>query len=279
VLFRSALARRLTELDARLGHAQAAERPVAGTEPRALPGDGPAELEAKADILSDQANRLALRAETILGRARDLRARQNLRRHVGQMERDPFSPLEGSKRRALASSASLSMPTGTKVSGAGTPPAGPPPERPGGTSTAMGTSDNSAGTAVAPQVASATPGAAAPPPSFGGATATTSGTPPSPPITTTTPSPSSSGVAVTSPHMTPSPTGLGAVEGALSSQLRDLLDPTTLAEIQRLEATGGAMSNFEALERAGAALKARAERLAQQAATLRARERVEPRAR
>jgi hypothetical protein len=60
---------------------------------------------------------------------------------------------------------------------------------------------------------------------------------------------------------------------ALSTQLRDLLDPTTLAQLQRLEGTGGAANGYEALERAAAGLKARAERLGQQAAELRARAR------
>src|SRR5204863_9029077 len=77
--------------------------PGTGDEPDGLPSDGPTELEAKADILSDQARRLAARGDALLARARDLKSRQNLRRRVGQMERDPFAPLEGSKRRTMAS--------------------------------------------------------------------------------------------------------------------------------------------------------------------------------
>jgi hypothetical protein len=84
-------------------------------------------------------------------------------------------------------------------------------------------------------------------------------------------------VAVSSSVGLPAPTSVSE-SSALSVQLRDLLDPTTLAEIQRLE-TGGAGTSTEALERAGAALKARAERLKQQAAALRASEHAAPRAR
>jgi hypothetical protein len=41
--------------------------------------------------------------------------------------------------------------------------------------------------------------------------------------------------------------------------------------VQRLEATGGASTGYDALERAAAALKARSQRLAEQAAALRAK--------
>jgi hypothetical protein len=271
-----ALARRLTELDARLGHTpdRPADRSMLATEPRALPGDGPAELEAKADILSDESHRLAARAESILGRARDLRTRQNLRRHVGQMERDPFSPLEGSKRRALTSGLAASMPA--KGNGTGTVvPTAPGPDR-GMTGVA---SDTTTGNSQ-----SASPGVTPAPPAVGGSTAVSA--PGGAPVgmTTapgaTTPATTKEGagvVAPSTPHLGPSGVSDGAA--TLSVQLRDLLDPATLAEIQRLEAAGGANSGFEALERAGAALKARADRLAQQASSLRAREHVPPRAR
>src|SRR5262249_10892332 len=117
----------LTELDARLGAGGAPQQGWAGApaEPRGLPSDGPAELEAKADILSDQARRLAARGDALLTRARDLKARQNLRRRVGQMERDPFSPLEGSKRRTMA--AGTFAPTG----GASPPNTGRTPSQSG----------------------------------------------------------------------------------------------------------------------------------------------------
>jgi hypothetical protein len=112
-----ALARRLTELDARLGTNRGATTALPGPadEPRVSSADGPAELDAKADILADQARRLAARGDSLLARAHDLRDRQTLRRRVGQMEHDPFSPLEGSKRRAMAgSSLSIASAPGVK---------------------------------------------------------------------------------------------------------------------------------------------------------------------
>jgi hypothetical protein len=240
-----ALARRLTALDARLGGQSSLPSPAwPGAEPRALPTDGPAELEAKADILSDQARRLSERGDALLSRARDLRARQNLRRRVGQMERDPFSPLEGSKRRAMASSAALpprDTATGGSTVGASSNPG------PTFTSDSKGS-----GAPVAPAADSNTP-----PPGY---------TPGAVPTTTPSTPPRSVGSV---PVPTTSPSG-GL---ALSAQLRDLLDPATLAEVQRLEATGGASNGYEALERAAAALKARAQRLTEQAAAVRAKAR------
>lgn len=266
-----ALARRLTALDARLGGGAGPlpDRNAAGTEPRALPTDGPAELDAKADILNDQSRRLAARGDALLARAHDLRARQNLRRRVGQMERDPFSPLEGSKRRAMASSTVASADP-TRNGGS-----------PGGGTTGNGPTfgDTKGTTPSAPNPPTTTPtttqpgsGAAAPPPGsstsvpvLGGAQAPGAG-----PATSTG---TGSSAAVSAPKLGPTPatTGTPTTDTALSVQLRDLLDPTTLAELQRLEATGGTMNGYEALERAGAALKARADRLGQQAASLRAR--------
>jgi hypothetical protein len=240
-----ALARRLTELDARLG-TKAPTAATTDTEPRVSTADGPAEIEAKADILADQAQRLDTRAEALLGRARDLRARQALRRRVGQMERDPFSPLEGSKRRTMAGTTA----SGPAVLGTGSGPArGPntPPEKTGGGTGTFGT-DQAAGA-----------------PSTVGNSGQTS-------------QPTAAGVghAVASPTTAPTPTNAGDAS-ALSSQLRDLLDPATLAQIRQLEATGGPGAGEGALERAGAALKARAERLRQQAASLRATEHAPPR--
>ena len=81
-----------------------------------------------------------------------------------------------------------------------------------------------------------------------------------------------------SPSSAPTPTTGATADGtALSVQLRELLDPTTLAEIQHLETAAGSGASLEVLERAGAALKARADRLSQQAAALRASEHVPPR--
>jgi hypothetical protein len=258
-----ALARRLTELDARLGGGAAPATRGPGAEPRVSAADGPAEREAKADILADQAQRLAARGDALLGRARDLRARQTLRRRVVQMERDPFSPLEGSKRRAMTGSVAVAGSPST--AGRAVPPAGVQTDK-AGDSTGNGATTPATtqappppGAALGPATSVATPGASQP-----GATNPAVGAP--------------TGSAVSSPTSAPAPTS-GSEATSLSVQLRDLLDPTTLAEIQHLEATGGAGTSFEALERAGAALKARADRLRQQATSLRATEHEPPRAR
>jgi hypothetical protein len=253
-----ALARRLTALDGRLGGSGAggpgasgaAAGPASGVEPRLAPGDGPAELAAKADILLDQARRVSARAEALHGRAVDLRARQNLRRRVGQMERDPFSPLEGSKRRAVAGA------TVATASGNGAHGSGPgSPMAPAG--------DTKASDSANPPPAIPASGGDSTPPAvgLGGPTAASPGT--------TT---QGAGSAVLPPKSLPSPTGAfsGTESSALSVQLRDLLDPTTLSEIQRLELTGGSNGVVDALERASVGLKARADYLARQAATLRA---------
>jgi hypothetical protein len=270
-----ALARRLTDLDERLGvgHGMATALPAPGDEPRALPADGPTELDAKADILADQARRLAARADVLLDRAHDLKARQTLRRRVGQMEHDPFSPLEGSKRRAMAGAVTFvasapgrpSVPTVAP----GTDKGVQSPGAVGGTGTSGGNTtggEQTAGT-LTPAIggsASLAPGARPDNAPTGGAQNPSVGTP--------------GGVAVASPTTAPTPTsGATSANAALSVQLRDLLDATTLAEIQHLEAAGGPSASTDALERAGAALKARAERLRQQAAALRASE--HPRAR
>jgi hypothetical protein len=248
-----ALARRLTELDARLG-TKAPSAAAIDAEPRVSAADGPAEIEAKADILADQAQRLDARAEALLGRARDLRARQALRRRVGQMERDPFSPLEGSKRRTMAGTSTGNSNGGGAAFGSSGPSRGP--------TTTPGTTDKAGGGAggvTMEQTAPSTPATAVGSP---GQTNQSTG--------------STAGHAVASPTTAPTPTNASDAS-ALSSQLRDLLDPATLAQIRQLEAAGGPGAGEGALERAGAALKARADRLRQQAASLRATEHAPPR--
>jgi hypothetical protein len=278
-----ALARRLTELDARLGGAATPAPRGPAAEPQVSASDGPAELDAKADILADQAQRLAARGDALLGRARDLRARQTLRRRVGQMERDPFSPLEGSKRRAMTGVASASSSLGGNNSGKSSPPTTPSADvgkSGGGTGQTAIATDNSA-----PSGAGMQPGSTTSPPrtvagegTLGPTAAAPSGGANTPGATQTPPTTPATTVAVPSSAGAPAPTSVSD-SAALSVQLRDLLDPTTLAEIQRLETTGGAGASTEALERAGAALKTRADRLRQQAAALRASEHAAPRGR
>jgi len=124
-----AVARRLTELEARSGPARA---PEGGGAPAALPREVPvgaaddrADLEAKADILADEAGRLTAEANRIETRALDLRARRELRRRAGQLERDPFSPLEQAKSRVVTGTTVPQAAQGSK-NGSGPPRTGGP---------------------------------------------------------------------------------------------------------------------------------------------------------
>jgi hypothetical protein len=104
------LARRLMDIEARLGIR------VDGTAkfqppPTAAPTDGPSDLDAKADILADQSRRVRTQADALARRAADLKGRQELRRRAADLDRDPFAPMEGSKRR-VASGAVTGTPPG-----------------------------------------------------------------------------------------------------------------------------------------------------------------------
>jgi hypothetical protein len=57
----------------------------------------------------------------------------------------------------------------------------------------------------------------------------------------------------------------------VSVQIRTLLDPATLSEIQRLERSGQPLTDPDALEKMAAALRQRAHALEQQARAVRAR--------
>jgi hypothetical protein len=244
-----ALARSLTAIDTRLGGsggtsgatAATASRAPLAAEPRLSPGDGPSEMEAKADILADQARRVGGQAEALHHRAQQIKARQDLRRRVGQMEHDPFSPLEGSKRRIVATAA----PSTSGLGGGARDVAAP------GSTASQGTTNSN------------------PPATDRGAGGTVS----APTGLVAVPMGSR---ALAAPAMVPTPTGGAATgdTGALSVQLRDLLDPTTLAEIRRLETSSAPGAGVEALERAASALQARAERLLGQSQTLRAQARA-----
>ena len=100
------LARKLIEIEARLGlhldGARAQPKPL--PPPTAAATDGPADLDAKADILADQARRLRVQADAIGRRASELKGRQELRKRVADLDRNPFAPMEGSKRRVASAS-------------------------------------------------------------------------------------------------------------------------------------------------------------------------------
>ena len=206
-----ALARRLIEIEARLGLPAPARKTA--PLPVAEPTDGPADLDAKADILADQSRRVRGEADALGRRVAELKGRQELRRRAADLDRDPFGPLEGSKRR-VASVASSSAGTHSTVS------------------------DSSGGGSKA----AVTPGVG--------------------PQTVTGAPPTASPLPVTS--------GTGASMPTLAVELRDLLDPATVADIRRLEGAKAPAGSVPALERAVAALRARADSLDTAAHAMRA---------
>jgi len=230
-----ALARRLIDIEARLGLRAPAGKP--GPLPVAAPTDGPSDLEAKADILADESRRIRLEADTLERRAGEVKGRQTLRRRAADLERDPFAPLEGSKRRVA------NIASGDSGAHGPTPSASPSgstgtPERP--TITVTGTG--------------ATTGTGTTPPGSTSGNGALTGT--------------GAGATQTSAAM-PTPLA-GTPPTALSLELRDLLDPATVADIRRLEGAKGPAASVQAMERAVAALRARAEALDGKARTMRA---------
>src|SRR5215831_380234 len=99
------LARCLMDIEARLG-VRVDSAPRLQPPPTAAPTDGPADLDAKADILADQSRRVRAQADTLARRATDAKGRQELRRRAADLDRDPFAPMEGSKRRVASVSGS-----------------------------------------------------------------------------------------------------------------------------------------------------------------------------
>lgn len=161
-----AIARRLTELDAQIkartdaavGRAPAARAPAVGSEPVASPTDGPTELEAKADILTDQARRTQAQVVVLQARINQVRGRLELHRRASALENDPFAPLEGSRRRLAPGVSVSSSEKSTAYSGAGTPPPLPPPGLPHTGPTSVTTTDHAAagGGAATPPTPTAT---------------------------------------------------------------------------------------------------------------------------
>ena len=189
-----------------------------GPPPTAAPTDGPADLDAKADILADQSRRIRAQADALGRRAADAKSRQELRRRAADLDRDPFAPMEGLKRRIASSAGGRVTPAGAQ-----TPPT-PLTPNVGGQSAGVTGASNKNGT-------------------------------------------DSSGSVAPPTVLTPNAAG----SAPLSTQLRDLLDPATLTDIRRLETAGTAGGSPQALERAAAALRARAEWLDGQSRAMRAK--------
>jgi hypothetical protein len=241
-----ALARRLTDIDARLGLRAPIGRPA--PLPIATSTDGPSDLDAKADILADQSRRVRGEADALGLRVAEIKARQELRRRAADLERDPFAPLEGSKRR-VASIAATS----------GGVPSTPSAPLPSGAGAASGSS--TAG--PAPGAASGSP-ASAP---NGGAQPVSAPTGGGTPVTVGTGT--TSGAAAGPGTASPSPVTRGLDSATLSVELRDLLDPAAVADIRRLEGVKTPTGTVRALERAVAALRARADSLDSEARAMR----------
>jgi cell division protein FtsB len=168
------VARRLTDIDAQLQRraASAGTRPddpapprQLGAEPGPAPGDGPVELDAKADILADQSRRLETQAASLRARVDQLRGRQELRRHSRQLEHDPFAPFEGSKRRMITGVGPANTPRTGGQNGAGTPASPTGLDRPPGTSAVPPTPYSPVPIAVPGTPVPPSPIAAVPPPS------------------------------------------------------------------------------------------------------------------
>ncbi|MBC8133818.1 MAG: hypothetical protein H7X95_12610 [Deltaproteobacteria bacterium] len=256
-----ALARRLTDLDARLRAAavpstvQPQRDPAASwtSPPEAKPTDDRAALEAKADILADQARRLNTQVNLLSARVTDLRARHELRRRAGQLERDPFSALEQAKRRLATSGPSGD--TGSGKSGptfVGQPTsdtARPPPEM---STTIVGPGTQPTG---------------APTTGFTGGPAGDS---------RTAVSATAGSVYKAQPSLLAPGSAGDTPAGSVATQFRGMLDASTLAEIRRLEIAGSPDSSLSAMERALSALRARAAQLTNNAAVLRSRAQTNP---
>jgi hypothetical protein len=247
-----AIAQKLTQAESRartLGSAPPAPRERSPLDvPRPSPQDGTVELEAKADLLADQARRLDHEADRLFKAATELRARRDLRRKANAWDRDPFAGLESSKR-------SFAVATPATKSAGNTPPTGET-TRGGSTTTAQPPPTLTAGTGSTEQTPTAlTPGPAA----GGGATMDTSKGP------TVATSSETAAAAKTSPLL---PTGTNDKQ-PLDQRL--YLDPTTAAELRHALGTASLGSDPDALEKAAATLRARSRRLGDESKALRVR--------
>jgi hypothetical protein len=244
-----ALARRLTDAEGRLRRLQG---PAPAQPAPADPADAPAVLEARADLLSDEARRLGAEAALLDRAAGQLRSRQTLRRRAGQIERDPFAAVEAPKRQMLI--AGPRQGTAAKADNSGERPAADPAPAAPPRDPAAPESGPAVGT-TAPAPPKSSPGFAPPAPT---GTKTPEATQPPPPRADTLAPPG------------PSPSDTVALPPA-SPIVRALIDPAALAELRRAEAAGRTLSEPEKMARAAAALRARVQALEAEAAALRAR--------
>ena len=259
-----ALARKVTAAEARLRAARGplpAETLVDTVQtPPATAQDGAVELEAKADLLSDQARHFSAEAEALARTAEQIRARQALRRRAGAWDRDPLAGFEASKRIAIIPTQSSHVVTSGDSSGSSATPrgsttsSGDPASKPGGSSAAPASPSDTAGVGVANPTS-----AAGPPTSAAGG-----------PSAISSPTASPSGAAPSTSHPLTAPAA--STDSASKTPVqRTLLDPATLAGIRSSLSQAGSLSDPDAVEAAAIALRKHAQALEEHARRLRAR--------
>jgi hypothetical protein len=257
-----ALARKVTAAEARLRAVRGPLPPgtPAGVvqTPTATSQDGAVELEAKADLLSDQARHFRAEAEALARTAEQIRSRQALRRRAGAWDRDPLAGFEASKRVAvIPAQTSHALPSGD-TSGASAPTRAAPSV----TDVGSKAGGSSATGALTPAVPADGSGSSAAPPTFA---VVAGGTPPGAGSATAVAAPSASHpLTASGPLSTDS-----ATKSAL--QQRTLLDPATLAGIRNSLSQAGSLSDPDAVDAAATALRNHAQALDEHARRLRAR--------
>jgi hypothetical protein len=249
-----ALAQKVTQAEARLRKLRGAGEPSLGrgasiAPPQPLPQDGSVELEAKADLFSDQAKKLSGQADILASAAEQLRSRRALHRRAGAWDRDPFSGLESSKRN-LGNSAQ-------KLASSGLTPG-------------ASTSDSSRGTTSPPATTTVASGTAQSP--------TLSPSPP-PPLTIALPGSGETSVATASPAPESATSAKSSplsqtAPSQLSVEQHLFLDPATAAELRQALGPVDSPLDPDALDRAAATLHARARALDEEARRLRSQSRA-----
>jgi len=254
-----ALARKVTAAEARLRAVRGPLPPEmpAGTvqTPTATSQDGAVELEAKADLLSDQARHFRAEAEVLARTAEQIRARQALRRRAGAWDRDPLAGFEASKRVAvIPAQTSHVVPSGDASGASATTRAAP--------STTDVASKAGGSSVPTPAVPADSAGSSAAPPTF--AIVAGVSTPGSGSATAAATPSASHPLTASGPLSTDS-----ATKAAL--QQRTLLDPATLAGIRSSLSQAGSLSDPDAVDAAVTALRNHAQALDEHARRLRAR--------
>ncbi len=125
-----ALARQLTTVEAELRRRRGpapARPPLPASQELA---EAPAALEARADLLTDEARRLTQQASGLVRAAGELRNRQTLLRRGSQIERDPFASMDTSKRFMVLQGAGRPENTNGRGGAPVNPPVVPPQPQP-----------------------------------------------------------------------------------------------------------------------------------------------------